>query len=108
LQATFPQIRVIVDAPLQMEREVAVLRQSSGDLSPKDLEFMLGALGSNAQQGMVDIAPSAIDFASGELRLGGLSMTPESLDAYRQRLQNQGLDSRPEGGVLVVSARRAP
>jgi general secretion pathway protein L len=108
LVTTFPQIRVIVDAPLQMEREVAALRQASGDLSPKDLEFMLGALGTNAPQGSANIAPSAIDFAAGELRLGGLSMTPESLDAYHQRLQNQGLDSRPDGAVLVVSARRVP
>ena len=44
LKQTFPQVRVIVDAPVQMEREVATLRQLAGVASTRDLESQLAAL----------------------------------------------------------------
>jgi general secretion pathway protein N len=44
LRATFPQVRVIVDAPVQMEREVAALRQQTGTPSTRDLDALLAAL----------------------------------------------------------------
>ena len=43
LTETFPQVKVVVDAPVQMERELALLRQSAGSLSPRDLEPLLAA-----------------------------------------------------------------
>jgi general secretion pathway protein L len=45
LRETFPQTRVVVDAPLQMAQQVARLRQGSGQLGAGDLETMLAVLG---------------------------------------------------------------
>lgn len=38
LTTTFPQVKVVVDAPVQMERELTLLRQKAGSVSPRDLE----------------------------------------------------------------------
>ena len=45
LRLTFPEIRVVIDAPLQMQREVEKLRTASGTIRPNDLEALLQALG---------------------------------------------------------------
>ena len=58
LTRTFPEVKVVVDAPLQMARQVATLQQASGALAPRDLESLLGALGAAAPAGSV---PNAID-----------------------------------------------
>ncbi len=39
---SFPKVKVVLDAPLQMRREAAALRQAAGQLSPGDLENLLG------------------------------------------------------------------
>lgn len=44
LQNTFPSVKLVVNAPVQMQREVSLLRQSSGQLSTQDLEAMLAGL----------------------------------------------------------------
>jgi general secretion pathway protein L len=44
LQSTFPQVKLVVDAPIQMQREISLMRQSSGQLSANDLQAMLAGL----------------------------------------------------------------
>ncbi|HEY9096807.1 MAG TPA: type II secretion system protein GspL [Hydrogenophaga sp.] len=44
LQTTFPNIQLVLDAPVQMQRELANMRQSNGQLSTADLEAMLSAI----------------------------------------------------------------
>jgi general secretion pathway protein L len=44
LQQTFPNVTLVMDAPLQMQRELALLQQASGSLATSDLETMLAAL----------------------------------------------------------------
>jgi general secretion pathway protein L len=56
LRDTFPNTQVVVDAPLQMAREVDRLREASGQLSAQDLEAMLAALGQALPAGLA--APS--------------------------------------------------
>jgi len=45
LQQSFPQVELVLDAPLQMQRELDRLRQARSELSPKDLEPLLEQLG---------------------------------------------------------------
>jgi general secretion pathway protein L len=45
LQKTFPHITLVLDAPLQMERELAQLRQAQGQTDAHDFEALLHALG---------------------------------------------------------------
>lgn len=92
INRSFPQVKVVVDAPLQMEKEVALLRQATGGASDRDLETMLAALaGAGAGPGSV----SAIDFTGSELRVKGIPADrhPAIADALRGRgyaLASQG------------------
>jgi general secretion pathway protein L len=65
LTETFPNVRVVVDAPVQMEREVAALRQQTGGLSRRDLDALLGALATAVPAGR---AATALDYNGSELR----------------------------------------
>ena len=105
LTATFPDITVVVDAPLQMERAAGALRQSSGSASSRDLETLLSALGAPQAQALVGAPPTAMDFAEGELRLTGGSYSPENTAALDAILQTQGLTSAYDGDALVLKAR---
>ena len=46
LRSSFPEIKVLIDAPRQMARQADQLRQAAGDLAPHDLESLLTALAS--------------------------------------------------------------
>lgn len=101
LQQTFPQVQVVVDAPAQMEREVALLRQAAGQLGPRDAESLLAALARALPDGRT---PAALEYSGTELRLQGLSLAPDELQVVQARLQPQGLRLRDEAGRLVLQA----
>lgn len=101
LSQTFPKVRTIVDAPLQMERELGLLRQTSGALSGSDLEVMLGAVGSALPTGLT---PTAINYSPGELVLKGLGLKASQAAQVGSKLQSQSYTARIEGEHLVVRA----
>lgn len=105
LLTTFPQVTVVVDAPLQMAREVAGLHQASGMASPRDLETLLDALGASGAPTFTNLAPTAIDFAAGELRLTGLQANPAQAEALDEALQPHGIHSHLDGATLVLQSR---
>ena len=82
LTQTFPSVTLVVDAPVQMAREVAALQQATGGVSAPDLEPMLGALGTSLPPGRM---PNAIDYSAGQLRLRGLGLTAEELEPLGAR-----------------------
>jgi general secretion pathway protein L len=99
LTTTFPSVRVVVDAPIQMAKEVAALQQSSGQASGRDLEAMMGAFGAVAP---AVVAPSAIEFAAGELRLKGLKLSADDVSALSFKLKPQGYAALLDGDSVVV------
>lgn len=101
LTQTFPQVKVVVDAPLQMERQVAVLRQSTGASSGRDLETMLAALGAVLPASQ---KASAIEFAAGEVRLTGLTLNAGDVAPLAAQLKSQGYLARWESDILVMQA----
>ncbi len=105
LTSTFPQVRVVVDAPLQMAREVAVLQQASGVATGRDMETMLGALGVVVA---VNTVPSAIEFVAGELRLKGLNLKPEDFSTASFKLKTLGYGASAEGDALVIKQVSGP
>ncbi|MCC2635153.1 MAG: gspL [Ramlibacter sp.] len=100
LAESFPQVKVIVDAPVQMEREVATLRQQTGVASPRDLDALLGALAAALP---ADRAPTALEYAAGELRAMGLALSPDELRSVATRLKTVGYAIAAQGPALVVS-----
>ena len=105
LSQTFPQVKTIVDAPLQMERELVRLRQSNGALSGRDLEVMLGAVGAALPAGN---GAAGIDYSPGELVLKGLALGPAQVAAVNSKLAAQSYATRLDGERLVVRAGAAP
>ena len=105
LTQTFPQVKVVVDAPVQMEKEVAALRQATGAASGRDLETFLGAL-STAVPPQRPV--SALEFGNGELRVKGLALRPEEAGATASALKSQGYSSVLQGETLSVSTQVLP
>jgi general secretion pathway protein L len=105
LTATFPEVRVVVDAPVQMARALTDLQHRNGAASPADMEVMLGRF----QAAAPDVpAPSAIEFIAGEVRLKGLESVAAGLAAISARLQAQGYSARLDAGSLVMKQERLP
>lgn len=105
LTATFPEVRVVVDAPLQMARALADLQRRSGTASSADLETMLAQFQASVPDAR---APSAIEFTAGELRLKGLDAASPGLRDASSRLQARGYNARLEGDSLLIKLERQP
>ena len=99
LTQTFPRIKLVVDAPLQMERELVVLRQTSGTLSGRDLEPVLAALGSVAR---ADLSLGAIEFMAGETRLKGMQLGAPEASRISEQLQRLGYAARQDGDTFFI------
>ncbi|MDR0479855.1 MAG: general secretion pathway protein GspL [Burkholderiaceae bacterium] len=99
LTATFPQVKVIIDAPAQMARAVQQLRQTSGGASPGDLEPMLAAwAGVSGSAAM----PAAIDYSPGQLRLTSVKLTTDQMTQINARLRPQGYQIQTESDAAVL------
>jgi len=104
LTQTFPSVKLVVDAPAQMAREVANLQQSTGGVARLDLEPMLAALGGVLPPGRI---PTAIDYSAGQLRLRGLQLSAEEISRVTGQLAPRGYQARGEGDLLLVQAEAA-
>jgi general secretion pathway protein L len=94
-----------VDAPAQMEKEVAALRQVTGASSGRDLEPMLGALSSAAPPGR---PVSAVEFGNGELRVKGLALQPQEVQSTTSALRSQGYSAVRQGDTLAITTETLP
>lgn len=99
LTTTFPDIRLVVDAPVQMARALADLQRQNGAAAQSDLETMLGQFQALAPD---FVAPDAIEFVANELRLQGTGVNTETLPALNSRLQGAHYQARLEGEQLVL------
>ena len=102
---TFPEIQVVVDAPLQMRREVQRLRQAAGQSGSDGLEPLLAALGQALPAGQ---AVTQIDFEAGELRLKDLTLTEAQVGPMQTLLQAQKVQARREGADWVITSMITP
>ena len=96
---------VVVDAPVQMERELAQLRQAAGSVSARDLEPMLAAAGAALPDGRL---PSSIEYTPGELRLRGVTLAPDEESVVSGRLQAAGYRARMDDGSLLLRTEVSP
>jgi len=100
LTDTFPKIPVVVDAPLQMAREVALLQRNRGNAAGTDLEGVLSTFSALAPAGY---ALTAIDYAAGELRLGGPPLPPEAQQQLASGLKARGLNASRQGEQWLLA-----
>lgn len=100
LQQSFPQVQVVVDAPLQMAKEVARLRQGAGQLAPHDLEAMLGALGQALPAALP--APRQWRYDNGQLWVQDFPLSASDQNTLSQALLAKGYQWRAEGPVWLM------
>lgn len=99
LVQTFPQVKVVVDPALQMARELARLEQSSGSLTPDDLESQLTVLASLAPPGR---SLHSLDYQAGVLKVQGLALQDTEFAPLAERLRARGYSAEREGATLVM------
>ena len=88
LKTTFPSVTLVIDAPLQMQREVDALQQKSGVASSTDLEPLLAALAGVLPAGQT---PQQIHFANHALRVQGVTIDTNGASVARLKAQGLGL-----------------
>jgi general secretion pathway protein L len=106
LTQSFPNVTV-VDAPLQMAKELERLQRNSGALSPRDLEWVLQAVGTALPAGQL---VSNLDFqvqGNGETRLQGLQLSDSQAKDFAQALRKQGLDAQSNDGKWRIVSLKA-
>jgi len=101
LQQGFPDVGLVLDAPLQMRRELIRLQQASGSLSQRDLETMLNALSQAAPNDPLP-QPSQIDFNAGEGRFSGWRAPEDQVRALERSLAQSGWRTRYDGNELTL------
>lgn len=102
MQQSFPQVQVVIDAPLQMAREVQSLRQTAGQVGTDGLEPLLAAVGQVAPAGQ---SMERVDFENGSLRIQGWSLTEAQEQELRHQLMPWGLNARRDGTQWLITRR---
>src|SRR5574337_179281 len=101
LQATFPNVRAVLDAPLQMSREAEALRTAAGEPGDDDLEALLAAAASAWPEGQ---GPTRfLHFEPGRLTLGAEGWNEQQVRQFRDRLRPGGWSVEQAGGRLTLS-----
>ncbi len=105
LTETFPKIPVVVDAPVQMAREVALLQRSRGRSAAADLEGVLATFSALAP---AEYVLTAIEFGPSELRLSGPAMSAAVQGPLQGALQSRGLRVSIAGNDWLISPGERP
>ncbi len=105
LTQTFPGVQVVVDAPLQMAKEMALLRQATGAISVQNFEAILSSFSTSAG---VNINPTAIEFTANTVNFKGLKLADAELSMAKGKLKTLGYALSVEGDTTRVKAEVAP
>jgi len=101
LQTAHPQVRGVLDAPLQMQRETDTLRAAAGKPGDTDLEPMLQAAAS-AWPG--DRPPvDAMRYEPGKLTLSAAGWNPSQIEQFRNQLRPSGWQVDAIDGRVTLS-----
>ncbi len=105
LQESFPKVTVVVDAPMQMAREVERLQQGSGQLTPADFESLLQVLGTALPAGVS--GPERLIYQDGVLQWPPLAMSAAQQTAFGQALTQQGHVLQTQGDLWRLHSRES-
>jgi general secretion pathway protein L len=107
LRSAHPQVRSVLDAPLQMQRETAALRVVAGVPGDEDFEPLLAAAAAAWPDGAAPA--SQLRFETGRLSLPAAGWAPPLIDQLRSRLLAGGWSlDQAEGRLLIHRAPNRP
>lgn len=104
LTSTFPQVSLVIDAPLQMRRELALLQQAAGVRAPHDLENVLQILGETLP---AQASVQTLDHGPGETRLRSAELnrlSERELSPWQNAWRARGFRLRRDGDSWLVQA----
>jgi general secretion pathway protein L len=106
LTTTFPSVSLVIDAPLQMQREVDTLQKNAGRVSSTDFEPVLATFASVLPDGL---GPTQWHFANNVLRAQGMQLNDAQANAARSALNAKHLQLRQEANdVWVIQPEATP
>lgn len=103
LKSAHPQVRTVLDAPLQMQRETALLRARAGQVGEADLEAAWGAAATAWPEGAAPV--QALRYEGGRLVLTVTPWSEPQQRAFRERLRAAGWAVDAAGSSVTM--RRA-
>ncbi|KQV61071.1 hypothetical protein ASC95_06580 [Pelomonas sp. Root1217] len=105
LTTAFPQVRAILDAPVQMQKQLDLMRASAGSVGEQDLEALLAAA---AMAWPADRPPTdALAFEPGRLTVSAQGWAQPQIDNFRNQLRSEGWQLDASEGKLTISRTNA-
>jgi general secretion pathway protein L len=104
LRSTHPNVRAVLDAPVQMQRETELLRQAAGHAGPADFEPLLALAARGWPDGQAPV--QNLRYEPGRLTLAAPGWTPEQVQAFRSRVEPAGGRAEHSDGRLILSIAR--
>lgn len=108
LQQAHPQVRAVLDAPLQMQRETERLREAAGQPGAADLEPMLSAAAAAWPDGQGPL--QALRFEPGRLSFGAAGWSPAQQQQFALAVRAAGYEAQANAQdaqlVLTVAGAR--
>ena len=104
LQQTFPEVQLVIDAPLQMQRAVDDLARTRGVGSDADLGRVLSIISPAAPAGM---GLTAIELSGKQLRLSATGLDAATANTLAAALGARGLHAQLQDGQLLIEARES-
>jgi general secretion pathway protein L len=101
LRSTYPNVRAVIDAPAQMQRETESLRAAAGKPGENDLEVLLQAAASAWPPDRPPV--EMLRFEPGRLTLAATGWTPDQVQQFRSQLRPAGWQVEYEAGRLTLS-----
>jgi general secretion pathway protein L len=101
LRATHPEVRTVLDAPVQMQRETDRLRSAAGRSGDADLETLLGAAAVAWPAGQPPLA--SLKFENGRLSFTASGWSESQVAQFRAQLAAGGWDVASANGALTLS-----
>ncbi len=100
LSQTFPHIALVLDAPLQMQREVDRLQRASGGVGSADLDVFLSDFMASSLDG---IGFNAIQFSTTDIRITLTGANDNNLPKLQAALQLKGWQARFVAPTLTLT-----
>ena len=101
LRTSHPQVRAVLDAPVQMQRETDRLRTAAGKIGETDLESLLGVAAAAWPEAQPPLA--TLRFENGRLSFAASGWAEAQIAQFRAQLASNGWDLASNNGVLTVS-----
>jgi len=105
LRAAHPQVRAVLDAPAQMQRETDLLRAAAGKSGDTDLETLLGLAASAWPEGQAPLA--TLRFENGRLSFAATGWSEAQVSQFRSQLGTGEWAVSQDGATLTIGRATA-